>query len=338
MPEKKTILWLSILSCILVLISLPRFNRNDIGIQSITAKGMGIPGDSAKYTAITLYFRGEKTANDLQPPFTYRPLIPFLAALLPLKAMTAINLINLAAMVITVIYMYKILVWLGIDFQLCMIGCGLYVVSFPTFYYTTIGYIDPVLICVLTIGLYLIFTNKWGLLAGIIIAGVLVKETVIILIFTLAAYLISSRKAFTKQGLILPLVCVIFIISYYIARRIIPAGPNVAWMPSFETLLNNMSRIRSWLSFLFTLGIPGILAPFIFRYRATEWFQEKFAETATLITGFLISILLFGYAMLSAYADGRFIWTSYPFSVPLATIVLNEIKKAGWFTINRDRQ
>ena len=32
--------------------------------------------------------------------------------------------------------------------------------------------------------------------------------------------------------------------------------------------------------------------------------------------------------MLSAYADGRFIWTSYPFTVPLAVFAIQETKNA----------
>jgi hypothetical protein len=328
MFSKKTVIWLLILSCTLVLLSIPRFNRNDKGFKSLTTDGTGKLGDAAQYTAMTQYFRGESTIDDLHTPFTYRPLIPFLAALLPFDAMTAINLINLTALLVTIIFLYLIMVWLGIDFTYSIIGCGIFVVSFPTFYYSAIGYIDPVLICLLTIGLYFIFTNNWIALAGVIITGAFVKETVLILILLLAAYLIFNRKLFSKQGLILLSLSIVFLISYYAARRIIPMNPTIGWMPSFEILIFNLSRLRSWLSFLLTFGVPGVFALLIFRYRATSWFHENFAETATLITGFFISILLFGYSMLSAHADGRFIWTSYPFSVPLAVIVLSEIRKS----------
>jgi hypothetical protein len=157
--------------------------------------------------------------------------------------------------------------------------------------------------------------------------GVLVKETIVILILTLAAYLMFSRTIFAKRGLVLPLMLLIFAAVYYIARTIIPVSPTVGWTPSFETFVYNVLRPRSWLSFLLSFGAPGFLGFFIFGFRKTHWFQERFAETATLITGFLISVLLFGFSMVSAYADGRFIWTSYPFSVPLAVIVLNETKR-----------
>ena len=228
---------------------------------------------------------------------------------------------------ISIIYIYKILVKLEIDFMLCMVGCGFYVVSFPTFYYTTIGYVDPVLIFLLTLGLYLILTNRWIFLVGVIFMGTFVKETVLILIITSAAYLFFNHQILTKRGLILPLMLFVYAIGYTIARNLIPVDPAVGWTPSIETLVFNISRLRSWLSFLLTFGIHGLLALFIFKTKNTIWFQEKSAETATLITGLFVTLLLFGYAMLSAYADGRFIWTSYPFSVPVALIVLYEMRK-----------
>ena len=327
MFSKQPAIWLLLLSLVLILLSIPRFNRNDIGIQSLTTEGTGRLGDSAQYIAMTSYFRGETAAVGLRPPFTYRPLVPYLAAWLPLGAMTAINLINLAAMLIAIIVLYMTLTWLEIDFALSIIGCGLFVVSFPTFYYSTIGYVDPVLVSLLTVGLYAIFKNNWIFLVIVITVGVLVKETIIILILILAAYLVFSRTIFTKRGLVLPLMLFIFAAVYYIARTLIPVNPTVGWIPSFETLVFNVLRPRSWLSFLLSFGAPGFLSLFVFGFRRTHWFQERFAETATLITGFFISVLLFGFSMVSAYADGRFIWTSYPFSVPLAVIVLNETRR-----------
>jgi hypothetical protein len=334
---KKTVVWLLILSCLLVLITLPRFNRHDTGLQSITTEGTGKLGDSAHYTAITLYFRGEQSADYLIPPFTYRPLIPFLASLLPFSAMTAINLINLAAMIIALVFLYKILAWFDIEFTLRIIGCGLFVVSFPTFYYATIGYIDPVLICLVTVGLYMILTNNWAVLTGVIIAGVFVKETIAILVLTLAAYLWFKRQLFSKQGVVLIVIGVAYAICYQITRKIIPVNPTYAWSPSVGILLFNMLRPRSWLSFGLTYGIPGVLALLIFRYRTTDWFRERFAETATLIAGLVIAVLLFGYSMLSAYADGRFIWMSYPFTVPLAAIVIHEINKTRQASVKKNK-
>lgn len=331
---KKTILWLVALSCVLILITLPRFNRNDIGIQSITASGSRKLGDSAQYIAMTLYFRGEQSIDELRPPFTYRPLIPFIASLLPFKAMTSINIINLTAMIIALIFMYKILVWLKLDFIYCIIGCSLFVISFPTFYYTTIGYIDPALICLLIVGLYFILKKRWTSLIIILIIGAFVKETAIILILITVSSFAITRKFKQKQLLLLSTISIVFLISYYFARMIIPVNPIIGWTPSFNRLLYNMSRPRSWISFFLSFGIPGVLSLMIYRYKSTDSFHNRSSEITVLITGLIISILLFGYSMLSAHADGRFIWTSYPFSIPLAVLVIKEIKNT-WVLNNK---
>lgn len=89
--------------------------------------------------------------------------------------------------------------------------------------------------------------------------------------------------------------------------------------------MDNLLRPKSTLSFLLSFGVPGILSVFIFNFRKTGWFHERLPETATLVAGIVISILLHVYSMIAAYADGRIIWLSYPFAIPLAVIVLGEM-------------
>jgi len=335
MPSKQTVLWILILIALLILITLPRFNRNDMGVGSLTEVGGNYLGDADEYMAVTSYFRGEAEVDDVRPPFSYRPFAPFLAAQLPFEAMTALNLINLAAMIIALNFMYGILKGLDLDFNLCIVGCGLFVLSFPTFYYTTIGMIDPMVILFLTMGLFFIFNNEWLFLAVVIVTGVLVKESVILLILTLAAYLFFRRQLNIKQGLFLLAMLLLFALGQLFARRIIPVNPSVVWPPSLEMLLKNISRPRSWLAFLLSFGIPGAIALLIFFYRKSQWFHERHAETATLIAGTVFTLFLFGYSLFSAWADGRIIWLSTPFTVPLAAIVLSEMRDGRLFNKRR---
>ncbi len=205
----------------------------------------------------------------------------------------------------------------------------MFVFSFPTFYYTTVGYVNPVLVCLLTLGLYFLLANKWMRFTLVLVTGVFVKETIVLLIFVAAVYLVLTRRIFSRQGLMLPGTLVAFALATYAARKIVPVDSAVGWSPILEIFQSNVLRPRSWLSFLLTFGIPGVLTLFIFRYRKSPWSQEHFAEIGTLLSGVIISIILFGYAMLSAFADGRFIWTSYPFSVPLAAIVI-KLMRPEW--------
>jgi len=162
----KYIGWILILVSSLTLVCLPRFNRNDFLLQ----KYVGSESiDAEQYILLTQYFQGQDVEAKLDAPFTYRPLVPFIASLLPLNAKTAINIINLFSLIIAVIFLFKLLQILGINFRLNIIGCCLFIFSFPVFYYGTIQYLDPVLVSFVMAGSYCIFRNNLLALTLIII-------------------------------------------------------------------------------------------------------------------------------------------------------------------------
>ena len=83
---------------VMAVILFPRFDRLDrFGIDQYITSGKAateVLADAEKYIAYVLYFRGEVGQEALKSPWAYRPLPTFLASLLPLKPMTAINLVN----------------------------------------------------------------------------------------------------------------------------------------------------------------------------------------------------------------------------------------------------
>jgi hypothetical protein len=291
----------------------------------MTGEGTPVFSDAVQYLAITAYFRGEKSIEELIPPFIYRPLPLFLASLLPFDAMTSINLVNLMAMIAALLTMYQLLSRLGFGHIPRIIGCGLFVVSFPTFYYSTIGYIDPPLIFLLTAGVFSVVSQNWFLLAIVLFLGAFTKETIIILMFPLAVYLIGRRKKLLHQGAIFLLMVFSYIIGYYLARNVIPGKSSYFWAFTLKILQSNLSRPRCYLSFMLSFGIPGTLSLLLFKFRESVWFRENIAITAALIAGFAASLAVFAYSMFSACSDGRFIWISYPFTVPMATMVIQEL-------------
>ena len=98
--------------------------------------------------------------------------------------MTAINLVNLAALLCALLFTLRNIAWLGLGFAHQMFGGALFVISFPTFYYAAIGYVDPALICFLTLGVpgfMTLFALRWWIRirsgsahaeASILLAGV----------------------------------------------------------------------------------------------------------------------------------------------------------------------
>lgn len=326
------VIWLLLLCGSLVLVCLPRFNRHTIDLSSMTGgrqPSYRVNTDSTQYVLLTRFFRNQAVEEELQSPYTYRPVVPFLASLLPFEPLTAINLVDLGALLVALLFLYKILDRLELGFSLCMAGCGLFVFSFPTFYYGTIGYVDPVLVAFLMMGLYYILTERWAIFALVFATGTLAKETIFVLLPVLAAYLIQQRKPWKEQLLLLSLLCLAFVAISYFARALSPDQKPYGWLPSFDYLLFNAARPRCWISSVLSFGIPGFLSLTIFLDRKRWPFRETFHRLGPFMVGFLTTVAVFGYSMFSVYLDGRYIWISYPFSIPLAAVVLRQLLQEG---------
>lgn len=311
-----------LLMLLLLCVTLPRFNRHDFAIGSITSNGIKELGDASQYISIVQYFRGDLGIEALAVPFTYRPLVPLVASILPFDPMTSINLVNLASMLICIVFMYKIFDYFGFSEAWKFLGGVLFVVSFPVFYYSTIGYIDASLICAITVGLYFVIEDKYGCLLITLCIGVFVKETIVILILVWVVYnVISKRFDLSEISRTILLIAAVYI-SYRIAKNVIPLSQEYVWEPSVQSLFFNIGRARTWLSFILSFGIPGFISVFLYWFRKDIFSSYRREVVLTMLIGLLLSLLLFVYSLLSAYADGRFVWVSYPFSVPLSLMII----------------
>lgn len=307
---------------LLVLITLPRFNRNDIAIGSITSNGLDDLGDAGQYISIVQYFRGDLSANELEAPFTYRPFVPLVASVLPFDPMTSINIVNLFSMAIAVVYVFNLLNKFCFSEIWSFIGGVLFVVSFPVFYYATIGYIDATLICLLTIGFYLIIQDSDLVFLTLLCIGAFVKETVVILIPLWILYNILHKRFDILRVMFILLYIIAFYISYRMAKNVIPIGSKYFWNPNIGIFFSNMRRSRTLTSLILSMGLPGFLCLLVYQFRKSLFDIYGYPLTITMIAGFMMSILLYVYSLFSAYADGRFIWVGYIFSVPLSLIII----------------
>lgn len=173
---------LILLLILLNIIALPRFNWRDLP-QPLNQFVGEKPFDVIQYEKYVEFFRGTKNvANELEGPFSYRPLVPLLASVLPFKPNTSINLINLFFLTLGLIYHLRLLRLFGFIENQIIIGALLFILSFPMFYYATSGYIDGSLVGILTVSAYYLFADKYSLFIVIFVLGILVKETIIILL------------------------------------------------------------------------------------------------------------------------------------------------------------
>ncbi len=326
--------WLLFFIVSIVLIGLPRFDRQDLfGVDRYTTEGKPASiakGDARHYENHILYFRGEVYEEKLKEPWVYRPLPTYIASFLPFKAMTSLNILNYMALVAGLIFLLKIFSMLNLSFISSMAGAFFYTFSFPVFYYGTIGYMDPFLVGSLTIALYLILAQRNVLFFILFILGALIKETFIIILPVWVIY----QALIQKRSLII--VCaaagvlgLCFLGVMILVRMLTPVDSGFLWVPKSEMVLFNLFRFRSWFSFLLTLGPAGIIA-FYYLIRINKNLI-KTPISIVFTTGFLAGFSVFVYSMLSAYADGRYFWIAYPFMLPLACIYIEKyILKRGF--------
>jgi hypothetical protein len=317
--------WIAVLVLAVGLVSFPRFDRQDLGpIKKFSGKidGEASLGDAIYYMNYVDYFRGERDIEDVDLPFRYRPLVPLIASVLPIESpMTALNIVNLIALYITILLLFLLLEHLGFGFRYCVIGCFLYAVSFPVFYMSTTGYLEACAMCLMTIGTYFIFRGRWSMVALTVFAGAFLKEVVVLLIPVAMIRLIGSGASRTKAVTRTLLVVAVFVMPMVVIKSIFSGSPGLYWVPSFQTLLENL-RVRAMLSLSLSFGIPGVISlVFIARYRRMVTLVRR-QSAWPLMAGMFFTALLVVYSMLTAYTDGRFVWPMTIYTIPLALWVI----------------
>jgi hypothetical protein len=301
------------------LVALPRFNWRDLP-QPFNQFVGEKPFDVKQYEKYVEYFRGDKNlTNELEGPFSYRPLVPLLASLFPFKPLTSLNLVNLLFLTLSLIYLIKLQRELGFNEKEIIIGNLIFIFSFPLFYYATSGYIDASLVGIMLISNYYLMTNRYLLFILSFTIGIFIKETIIILLPVSTVYYLLNEKTRIKFVKIsVPIILYFIIIG--VIRNLAPQKEIYVWKPSYEILEYNLLRIKTYITFILSLGIPGLLSSYIvFTEKRKTVPKEIFYP---LLTGILFSILLWLYSLFAAYSDGRQLWTSYVFAIPLTCYLL----------------
>jgi len=315
-------IWM-ILLCI-ILVSLPRFNRNQIWLKRPQA-------DLPIHTAMVDYFRtgtvDEILLSKHSVAANWRPLFPLIASFLPFTSLTSLSILGILSLFFAAILLLQIMNQLGISYKVKWKSIYLFIFSFPAFYYTTIGYVDPGLILFITFGLYLALIGKFFFFLIIIATGVLMKEGIIVLIPFFLAHLVSigtQRWQLIYWGLL----CTGIYISITILGRYLALNAaqehHLFWQPSIKMFIYNLTRPNSWLSIILTLGFPGGII--IKRFSSLKQISQSSKNVMPLICGILAALATYLFAFISTVADGRTIWAAYPFLIPLTGLVL-DLKK-----------
>lgn len=331
------------ISILLVFVSLtlvlyPRFNRQDIGIiKSFAGLKPGVfPPDTYQYMNFVEYFRHTMPIDSIGPPFSFRPAAPYLASLLPYDSLTGIDIVNVISLFLAVICIFYILKKYSFSFGFCIAGCLLFIFSFPVFYYGAVGYIDSPAIFMVCLILAATVYKKYYLLPLLLLIAPFTKEGTMVVFPFIILYALQvsdpKREKIINCGLIL-LSIGAFLLGYMYCRSEFSHVSNYLWKPNFTTIGENMVRPKSYLSFIMTFGVVGILALLQFVNDGKKnFFSEKkniivFFKNypyLPLVAGIVISFMLWIYTFVAAYVDGRYFWFAYPFMIPMAVAFIRE--------------
>ncbi len=293
----------------LVVVCWPRFNL-DTG------------GDQQHYIDVVQYLRGQTDFSTLNAPFAYRLAGPLLASLLPLEPMTALNIVNLLALGITALLIQRTILLLPRSLEAAFAGAALFVFSFPTFYYGTIGYVDPVLILFLALFVFGCCSQKHSLIATAFLLGCLAKESMLLTVPAYVAFVWSQPRHTRMRHLMWAAAVLAAGTTVVFAMRwFIPLDHDLTRVPSLPVLFFNASRPRAWFSTLLSMGIPGSLLGVLLCLRIGR--ERLFGHPVglPLCFGALGSIILLAATFCAAYVDGRPGWMFYPFAVPMIALM-----------------
>ncbi len=302
-------------------IILVRFNGNQVIVKQQ-------PYDSKYFKAYVEYFRGQIPTEAIRPATNWRFLIPLIASQLPFSEMTSINLLNAIFLGLSLILFFKIQTHLNVPNKMIWASIWLFIVSFPTFYYATIGYVDASLFLFIAISIYATLNNNSWLFTLAILIGLCVKETMVI---AAPFYLVYHFKTNRKNAILNTLVTAILSVSLLlIIKQNAPvtdlSTKNNFWQFGTSNAITNFYRFNTWISFIASFGALGLA---ITLNRKTI-FKNIITNNLTLacLASFGVGFVLYSLSYFSTIADGRIIWLTYFYMLlPLASVKVIEAKK-----------
>ncbi|MES2726435.1 MAG: hypothetical protein V4643_04990 [Bacteroidota bacterium] len=286
---------------------LPRFNGN----QSIVRQQSY---DSKYFKTYVEYFRGEVLTAPLRPATNWRFGVPLLASYLPFDALTSINTVNLFFLALGIVIFFKTLHLMQVDINKRWYAIWIFICSFPTFYYSSIAYVDASLFFFIALSIYAAITNQLALFYTAILVGFCVKETIVI---GLPFYFIYHYKKVERKLIIqfVPLF-VLLLIEAYLIRHYAPVSAgdlhnkNWFWHSSLVSVKNNFTRFNTWFSMIASFGIPFVLYA-IYNVQLIKRKLPFNSLQKACAASIIIAIGLYTFSYISTIADGRMIWTCY---------------------------
>jgi hypothetical protein len=291
----------------------------------------GLSFDVYEYHAYVEYFRGDFDRYPIFGPWRWRLLPSLIASWTPIEnPAVAYSAVSLAFLVLGAVALIAAAARHGLGTRAQVLVAVLYSVSFPLLWYGTSGYVDGSSMALLCVALALIHARRWWWLLLLVPVGMLTKETFVIVVPVAATYLWvrSERRADWLRWTAAFSVAAIG--TFLVARWQLPTTRTLDWYPRIDRLNWNLTRPQALGSFVLTCGVIVPAAAWsiwtTWRTRdessaaAVEWRRDLH-----LVVGVGMGLLVAVHGFLTAYADGRHAWTTYPFAILLAATLIERL-------------
>lgn len=312
-----------LLSLVVVMMSVVRWNRQDLFIRPYVGtddKNLGeklgydveMSLDSYTYVQYVNYYNGKDVESEVTKPYSFRFLIPLIASLLPFDSFTSLNLICLSTEILGLLFLMKVLALIGFKDKTVFITSLLYAFSFPIFYYGVVGLLDAPAIFLIILGVFLTLRKHLIPLIITMIIAAMVNEKAILLLpfyFFFNIKEIGFKRSFINSALIF---VAFLVVSLIVRANTINADSTFMWTVNSSSLIDNLTRLRTYISLALTGGVPLLI--FALTYKTIDFKQS---HTFAFAMGAVFVVIMILYSLTAAYTDGRFAWYLYPFLLPL---------------------
>lgn len=307
-----TLLWL-----------IPRFARQDsiFGLSFAGLTGSDL-GDAAEYIRYTDFFRSGGALPD--PPFVFRPIMPAVASLLPWDPLVSLSAVGVACIIFAAGFVLAVCYEITNDLDASTLGALMFSLSFPTFYYSSIGIVDPLSVALCALAALLVIRRAVLWSAFVFALAVLSKESTISALPFFVVFVATDQGARTSKAFAAGSFLLFAILSFWASRNVfIPAGVATMhnWPIGMDITWENLSRARTYATLLLGVGLQGFIAVYWWIKRLTgrlSYLADPF------MWGGIGSIVLFSYSILSAYSDARFLWVGQIFTSVVAADVISK--------------
>jgi len=270
-------------------------------------------------------------------PFIQRPILPFVASLLPFDSAVAFAAVNLGLVLVGLWCLVDALARQGRSRRAQLIGGLLYAVSLPMLVFASSLFIDGGTMGLFVVGYWLIVRRWWWALAIFLPVSYAVKESLIFLVPAAVVAWRASGRSWRDTAFVVgaPLIAVGWVAVAVVARLIAPeATYSFSVLPQGHFLVWNLTNPVSAVFFVVgsaTVMLPALLCILIL-VRRGGW-RGAFDLAGTEIAGVATLVAVNAYSLVSTDLTVRTAWLVWPFAIALTALLVDELTRdgtAGW--------